>query len=241
MGKRSREESSAATKHKSKRTKTTQDDPEDATSDKFVKQKKTSKHDQSLDKDAVTPEQPDLEASAKPNVEDGEQQQNEAAPKKSRFIVFIGNLPYDATTEAIEKHFSKIKPDSVRHITQKPESGKNQRGPPKSKGFAFLEFTNFDRMKTCLKLYHHTKFDDTTGGTRKINVELTAGGGGTGEARSKKLKAKNAKLFGERMQRRNADEDAKAKKTTAAGSTVKVSGHKATAVHPSRRPRVKGS
>lgn len=43
----------------------------------------------------------------------------------------------------------------------------------KARGFAFLEFEAYDRMKTCLKLYHHSSFDDGKSPARRINVELT--------------------------------------------------------------------
>lgn len=79
--------------------------------------------------------------------------------------LFTGNLPYTATTESISEHFQKAQPRSVRHRTEK-DSGK-------SKGFAFLEFDGYDRMKTCLKLYHHSSFDDKQSPPRKINLELT--------------------------------------------------------------------
>lgn len=36
-----------------------------------------------------------------------------------------------------------------------------------------MDFDNYDRMKTCLKLYHHSNFDDGVSSARKINVELT--------------------------------------------------------------------
>jgi len=78
----------------------------------------------------------------------------------------IGNLPFTATTQSIQQHFAKIKPKSVRHITQKED-------PKKSKGIAFLEFEGYDHMKTCLKLFHHSMFDDGVSAARKINVELT--------------------------------------------------------------------
>ncbi|KZF24268.1 hypothetical protein L228DRAFT_259508 [Xylona heveae TC161] len=128
--------------------------------------------------------------------------------KAVRFIVFIGNLPYSATTESVTKHFAKIQPTSVRHLTDK-ETGK-------SKGFAFLEFEAYDRMKTCLKLYHHSNFDDGISPARKINVELTAGGGG-GKSRDRKwkLRTKNEKLNEQRkrQQQEQAKQEAqKAKK-----------------------------
>jgi nucleolar protein 6 len=144
-----------------------------------------------------------------------------------------------------------LQPFTVRHSTDKS----NQK---KSKGFAFLEFQSYDRMKTCLKLYHHSMFDpdnttipqnsssskartkhntngtqdkaqeDDKGNTtkkgktsktsnedesllgpplpsirksknsRRINVELTAGGGGKSEARKSKIQQKNQKLAEQR-------------------------------------------
>ncbi len=76
-----------------------------------------------------------------------------------------GNLPYTATDEAISKHFVKLNPKSIRHRKEK-DTGK-------SKGFAFLEFEGYDRMKTCLKLYHRSDFEDGVSPARKLNVELT--------------------------------------------------------------------
>jgi len=43
----------------------------------------------------------------------------------------------------------------------------------KSKGCAFVDFDGYDKMKTCLKLYHHSVFKDGTKKGRQINVELT--------------------------------------------------------------------
>ena len=76
-----------------------------------------------------------------------------------------GNLPYTATDESISRHFSEINPKSIRHQKVK-ETGK-------SKGFAFLEFEENDRMKTCLKMYHQSAFEDDKSSARKLNVELT--------------------------------------------------------------------
>lgn len=105
--------------------------------------------------------------------------------KAARFIVFVGvslfspirrefttnqvstgNLPFSATTESIAAHFASVHPQSVRHLTKKED-------PTKSKGCAFIEFAGYDHMKTCLKLMHHSTFDDGKSAPRKINVELT--------------------------------------------------------------------
>ena len=135
--------------------------------------------------------------------------------KNQRFIVFIGNLPFTATTETVTAHFASIKPTSVRLMTDKQTK--------RPKGFAFLEFENYDRMKTCLKLYHHSEFDSGVGGDkgkRRINVELTAGGGGKSEGRKEKLKEKNVRLEEQRKRRAEAlakQEARKDKKGAGAG------------------------
>ena len=80
-------------------------------------------------------------------------------------MLTLGNLPYTATDESISQHFAKINPKSIRHRKEK-DTGK-------SKGFAFLEFEGYDRMKTCLKIYHQSNFEDQQSPARKLNVELT--------------------------------------------------------------------
>lgn len=54
----------------------------------------------------------------------------------------------------------------MRNLTEKDN-------PSKSRGIAFIEFDGYDRMKTCLKLMHHSEFNDGKSAPRKINVELT--------------------------------------------------------------------
>ncbi|KAI9740128.1 MAG: hypothetical protein M1818_004879 [Claussenomyces sp. TS43310] len=147
----------------------------------------------------------------------------ETEGKAPRFIVFIGNLPYSTTTASIQKHFAIIKPKSVRHLTRKDD-------PSKSKGCAFVEFEGYDHMKTCLKQFHHSTFDDGLSAPRKINVELTVGGGGKTEHRIAKIGEKNQKLDEERIRRMHEEEKAKLVRREAAIDH--------NAVHPSRRARV---
>ncbi|KIY00190.1 uncharacterized protein Z520_03875 [Fonsecaea multimorphosa CBS 102226] len=218
---------------------------------------------------------------------DAEQQENLAKPRKerkdsttqkdegekntttpTRFIVFVGNLPFETTSEQIKEHFSKLAPTAVRHSTDKKTG--------KSKGFAFVEFDSYDKMKTCLKLYHHSMFDPASskdrgaGGAdgerngqeqpsqrrekkskgRRINVELTAGGGGKGKDRKAKIKTKNEKLKEER-ERRRLKEKAEREKAGSKQKGPPETGANATAVaggkvqddrgdiHPSRLSRVK--
>lgn len=178
------------------------------------------------------------------------------AEASTRFIVFVGNLPFNATAAQVRDHFAKLAPSSVRLSTDKATG--------KSKGFAFLEFDGYDKMKTCLKLYHHSLFDpqgktDTAeaGGKtargknkpRRINVELTAGGGGKkSQQRLAKIKMKNEKLNEERK-RRSAQEKseqykavAKVKKTPGTGANSAEASDPANddrgAIHPSRLARV---
>ena len=180
---------------------------------------------------------------------------------KPRFIVFVGNLPFSTTTPQIARHFHKLAPASIRHSTDKATG--------KSKGFAFLEFTDYSAMKTCLKVYHHSNFDpertaklpenafDENGleidgpdagdgygkkkGTgRRINVELTAGGGGGKSGkRREKIKEKNEKLFEERERRKKEEnKTGKTKKKDGGMSEANKTEIGSDAVHPSRLRRV---
>lgn len=141
-------------------------------------------------KETKTEKKPKKKSKSKANgVSNGEPNEIEAAQaaddqsqhgSKTRFIVFIGlrpdssvtrrlmplgNLPFTATKDTIAKHFQAVEPQSIRLLSHK-DTGK-------SKGCAFLEFNRYDRMKTCLKLFHHSSFDDGQSSARKINVDLT--------------------------------------------------------------------
>ena len=65
----------------------------------------------------------------------------------------------------------------------------------KSKGYAFLEFVDKKALQKALRL-HHSELEG-----RKINVELTAGGGGKSEHRVKKLQERNKGLHEQRVLR----------------------------------------
>jgi nucleolar protein 6 len=107
-------------------------------------------------------------------------------PTKSRFIAFvgtsrssspiwdaililiiIGNLPFDTKKKHLEEHFKKIPPKNIRMIQSKETN--------KFKGFAFLEWEDWDKLQTAFQLYHHTEFsiDSDEKTKRKINVEIT--------------------------------------------------------------------
>ncbi|CAG8512722.1 7048_t:CDS:2 [Ambispora gerdemannii] len=112
---------------------------------------------------------------------------NKNTEKKSRYIVFVANLPYSATKEEINKHFETngATPISIRLITDKMTE--------KPKGFAFVEFEDSITMEYALG-FHNTVFKN-----KQIRVELTSGGGGNkSEFRRKKIEEKNKKLEEER-------------------------------------------
>lgn len=167
--------------------------------------------------------------------------------KKSRFIVFVGNLPYSATVPQIQEHFAALQPTAVRLLHEKTN-------PSKSRGIAFVEFAGYDHMKTCLRTMHHSTFTGTasnprTGKTypdeRKINVELTAGGGGNTTARKDKIRAKNEKLNEERVRRIENEEKAKFQRRRdnagkQNGGAPQDDGADEGGIHPSRRGRVPG-
>lgn len=187
---------------------------------------------------------------AKAPGEEGEKQ----APANQRFIVFVGNLPYSTTDDSLKEHFKSLQPFTLRHRTD-PQT-------KKSKGFAFLEFEGYDRMKTALKLYHHSYFDPEAPeglkgqepepqprsfgrgkpkkpSGRKINVELTAGGGGGKDNRKEKIRVKNVRLEEQRERRIEFEKKEKMRQDRKAG---KQQGEEAPAaqggalegIHPSR-------
>lgn len=225
------------------------------------KKRKIDQADHKSDTDGSTP----IELAILPKIDREQRPYETDAPEKitsmsqprsdprQRFIVFIGNLPYTTTNFAIQTHFCKLRPFTLRHSTNK-ETGR-------SRGFAFLEFEGYDKMKTCLKLYHHSLFDaqgdqssSATGKskksqTRKINVELTAGGGGGKSAtRKEKIRGKNEKLEGERERARVHSEKEEAaanrkkrkltEKTGANAVGVNIGNAVDENVHPSRRKRI---
>lgn len=107
--------------------------------------------------------------------------------RKVRFILFVGNLPHGSTRRDVAKHFEAAHPSAIRM----------------RKGYAFLEFTGDEgasQLNVALR-FHGTKMRG-----RKINVELTVGGGGNSVNRRKRLKEKNDQLAKERQLRITKEE-----------------------------------
>ncbi|XP_051158220.1 uncharacterized protein LOC127279736 [Leptopilina boulardi] len=113
------------------------------------------------------------------NVKKMSNQEN--TEKKKRYVLFVGNIPFQATVEDIKKHFLQKVNEviSVRIPTIK--------GSKKPRGFAYVEVTNSVDYEKALSL-HHTNIQGF-----KIKVEYTQTG-------SKNIKnkqevvAKNQKL-----------------------------------------------
>ncbi|KAK6382672.1 hypothetical protein LTS17_003341 [Exophiala oligosperma] len=232
---------------RSKKQKKSADQSEPAHSD-AVESLKTDEHEEAEESIPAAAASGEEKPKKKQKLRDQKEEKHQ-----SRFIVFVGNLPFDATAAQIKQHFSKLAPTSVRISTDKTTG--------KGKGFAFLEFDVYDKMKTCLKLYHHSIFDpqrqpgshskdgarDEWSKGRRINVELTAGGGGKSKERKEKIKAKNQKLGEQRERQRTKEkiekDEAARKKREAPATGPNADASKAPtddrgAIHPSRLSRV---
>ncbi|XP_006454033.1 hypothetical protein AGABI2DRAFT_113794 [Agaricus bisporus var. bisporus H97] len=124
-------------------------------------------------------------------VSGNEGEGKEKEKDNARLILFIGNLKYTTSVDAIKAHFSACDPPpQIRLLT--PKSSSTGKTSNKSKGCAFLEFTNRTGLQQALKLHHSTLEG------RMINVELTAGGGGKSEKRMEKVRERNKALLGQR-------------------------------------------
>jgi len=97
-------------------------------------------------------------------------------------------------------------PPTVRLLTPKVTRA-TAAAKSKSKGCAFLEFSMRHALQAALRL-HQSELDG-----RRINVELTAGGGGKSDARLAKVKARN-KHLGEQRTRRLKEATAQGKDAT---------------------------
>ncbi|EEB06162.1 RNA-binding protein [Schizosaccharomyces japonicus yFS275] len=145
---------------------------------------------------------------------------NEGAAPENKVILFVGNLPKDSTVETLQLHFKPCgQIPRVRIPTEK--------GTGKMRGFAFVEFLNPgpNVVSKALK-FHHTVYKD-----KKINIELTAGGGGKAANRMQKIREKNAK-YKEEMRERVAREEKVAQGKQ--DERHKVKAEDAVGVHPDR-------
>jgi nucleolar protein 6 len=142
-------------------------------------------------------------------------------PAPKRYIIFLGNLPHQPSStllSAIQSHFP-VAPKSIRIPLKKTTNA--------PQGYAFLEFDDSSALEKALRLHHSTLLG------RKVNVELTAGGGGKGENRMGKIKVKNESLEEERRTRAEEERKSKEGKEKEKGSTG--------GIHPDRLKRMQKS
>jgi len=120
------------------------------------------------------------------------------SPAQKRYLLFIGNLPHfppEKLTPLLQTHFP-VPPTKIRVPTARETS--------KPQGFAFVDFDSSEALEKALGCHH------TVLGGRKINVELTAGGGGKGEKRMGRIRERREALEEER--RRKIEKEGKEKK-----------------------------
>ncbi|GKU04324.1 hypothetical protein FLAG1_04485 [Fusarium langsethiae] len=216
------EKSAKKDKKKDKKAKVEEEKQQDASADAETKdESKKSKKNKKQDKSAETTESADAEADTADAKTNG---------KADRHIVFVGNLPFTATAETIKAHFASLNPIGVRCMSD-PKDSKPCRG------FAFVEFAKVWHMRTCLDKFHHSEFTDGTSYPRRINVELTAGGGGKTKQRQEKIKEKNVKLNENRTKRIERERIAK-EESSKANADRRPAGDDG--IHPSRRAHIPG-
>lgn len=84
---------------------------------------------------------------------------------------------------------------SVRLLTSKTGgTSKNPAIAAKTKGCAFVEFKSSAAVQSALHLHQSMFVSSASSAKRKINVELTAGGGGNSDTRKQKLAALKERL-----------------------------------------------
>lgn len=144
--------------------------------------KKENKENSENKEESATDEKDDENAT--PN------EQNVKSKHPKRFILFVGNLPYDIKKEQVREHFNSIKEGlkDIRLITDK-KTGKGN-------GFAFIELTDSVAYKAALKLNKRKM------GERVIRVEYTTPGKPGNKNRKKFMNNKTKKLLGQKKNKK---------------------------------------
>lgn len=93
------------------------------------------------------PKQSKDKATSSWNVKTDDLLKNELITKnQKRYVVFVGNIPYDTNNVDLKLHFEKC--GSVKHIRIPTEKGSN-----KPRGFAYVEVENeetYQVTKNCI-------------------------------------------------------------------------------------------
>jgi hypothetical protein len=107
---------------------------------------------------------------------------------KSRHLLFVGQLPFDATEEQIRAQFRDGGAGELKSVRMLHDQEK------KFRGIAFIELESATQQSRALRL-HRSRFGEFTSKRktgRMINVERTVGGGGRSERRREKLEGLRA-------------------------------------------------
>lgn len=113
------------------------------------------------------------------NVQSAEKKESnkaEGEPKKKRYVLFVGNLPYSITSEELKKHFL-TKVSHVVNIRIPTKDGTN------SRGFAYVELANNTDFEKAYSLNHSVI------NGRRINVQYSGVNRKEGIAKNFKLNA----------------------------------------------------
>jgi len=122
------------------------------------------------------------------NTSPDEQKVKSKHPKK--FILFIGNLPYDVKKEQVREHFKSVK-DGIKDIRLSTDEKTG-----KGRGFAFIELPDNTSYQAALKLNKRKM------GERVIRVEYTTPGKSQNKSRKKFMNSKTKKLLGQKKHKK---------------------------------------
>ncbi|KAG5868995.1 hypothetical protein JTB14_004770 [Gonioctena quinquepunctata] len=103
------------------------------------------------------------------------------AKNQKRYVVFVGNIPYDTKKNDLVEHFQQC--GEIKHVRIPTEKKSD-----KPRGFAYVEVANEEIYQKCLSK-HHTFLKG-----RRVNVLYTQTGKKKGDDKKKEIKAKNFKL-----------------------------------------------
>ena len=172
------------------------------------KEREKLKRARAVEQAAADEEAGRIAAGGKPSTTGTSAQPSSKADKRSRYTVFVGNLPYDATQQDVFKHFENFLRDMVLDVRMNHDKGTGQ-----FRGTCFVDLKDAIALSKAHKL-HHSKLMD-----RKINVEPTVGGGGKGENRTKKMEERKREIEKLRKSRLKKEIEApKTKKTRGFGA-----------------------
>jgi nucleolar protein 6 len=101
--------------------------------------------------------------------------------RAKRFTLFVGNMPFNAEQSDVQRHFAPCGGLVSCRLLRNKDTGA-------AKGIAFVDFSDSKSYLAALKLHHSLM------GTRRINVEPTAGGGGNSSQRKSKIESKKKRL-----------------------------------------------